>query len=264
MPRYRPTLMAVVIASALPALPAAAPAGASAKGAGEKANPCLTESGRRNLRCPDLRMRDPFDMWISRPGRMVLLHAANDIKNRGTGPLEVRGRRTSARFMRARQAIYRRDGSVYLRPPTGVLDFHYIPGQGRYWKYMYAAQFEIWTLNGSRKRERRVRVGPKLSYCFRDLARTRPSPRSPEGAVYPACSQLSSLSEVWLGTSVGWSDIYPSGYDKNWINVKGLRGCFMFRQVADPRNQLAESNEANNSGAVRVKLPPGRRSVASC
>jgi hypothetical protein len=56
---------------------------------------------------------------------------------------------------------------------------------------------------------------------------------------------------------VGWSDIYPSDYDNQWIDVTGLRGCFAFVMTVDPRHLLFESNEHDNSSRRRVRLPFG-------
>ena len=97
-----------------------------------------------------------------------------------------------------------------------------------------------------------------MSYCFRDLERTDPGPRSPRKRVYPACSQRGGINQRTLGTSVGWSDVYPSTYYQNWINVKGLRGCFDFVMIADPRNHLYENDESNNEGSTRVRLPASK------
>ena len=58
-----------------------------------------------------------------------------------------------------------------------------------------------------------------------------------------------------LGTSVGWSDVYPSTYHEQWINVNGRRGCFAYVHVADPKNGIYESNEDNNEGETIVRLP---------
>ncbi|MCZ4497144.1 MAG: hypothetical protein JWM25_1729, partial [Thermoleophilia bacterium] len=102
----------------------------------------------------------------------------------------------------------------------------------------------------------RTRVGPKTVYCLRDLQRTRGSlPRSPRGRVYPACSQQLSQRSATLGTSVGWSDVYPASYNENWIDVTGLRGCFAYVHIADPTNVIYESNEDDNRSNVVVRLP---------
>jgi hypothetical protein len=82
--------------------------------------------------------------------------------------------------------------------------------------------------------------------------------------VYPACSQDPAKKRRTLGTSVGWSDIYPATYHQNWINVKGLRGCFDFVHRADPNHHLFENNEGNNEGSRAIRLPPAKGKVKSC
>ena len=228
-------------------------------------NPCLTPEGRAQLLCPDLRIAAPSDLYIDtsvRPGKR-LLRATNNIRSRGLGPAELRGKRIGPGTMRANQGIYKRGGGRIVIRTQARLDFYPIPGQYRYWKFRDAAAFEIWTVNAEGEPAKRIRVGPKLHYCLRDLTHTRPGGRSPSGPVYPACSQVPSRRRVVLGTSVGWSDIYPATYHQNWINVTGLRGCYAFFHVADPKNHIRELNERNNRSHIFVRLPSGRR-VASC
>lgn len=231
---------------------------------GVMVGPCAQPDARERLLCPDLRMRRPFDLWFSTTAGKLVLHAANDIESRGLGPLEIRGKRITRAKMLAHQVIYRRGGGKIHRDPTGHLHFHPVPYQGSYWKYESAAHFEMWKLSSKGEMLRRVSLGPKADYCFRDLERTKPSGRSPRRAVYPGCSQSSAIRGVTLGTSVGWSDIYPSDYDDNLINVTGLRGCFKFRQVADPLNEISEMNEKNNVGSMRIRLTGRPGPIRSC
>ena len=79
----------------------------------------------------------------------------------------------------------------------------------------------------------------------------------------PGTPASARRTRVTLGTSVGWSDIYPATYHQNWIDVTGLRGCYAFFHVADPKNHIREYNEKNNRGRVYVRLPGGRV-VNSC
>ena len=209
---------------------------------------------------------DPF-AWP----RHVVLRAGNSINSVGRGPAELFGVRDSRNGMRARQRIYKRGGGKIGIATGARLLFKPIPGQGAYWKFLHAAEFELFRRDGEGRRGKRVRRGPKVSYCLRDLDHSRPSlPRSPRGFRYPACNQSAKTRKVTLGTSVGWSDVYPPGYHEQWIDVTGLRGCFDFVHTADPRNGIYESNEDNNSATVTVRLPfrpgpqrcPGRRSSA--
>ena len=238
----------VLVALAVPASAAAA----------RPANPCLDAAARQRLLCPDLVMRKPFGLALDpvvRPGRVVL-RAGNSIDNVGLGPAELHGVRTSRTLMRARQRVYRRRGGRIGIGTGARLFFKHVPGQASYWKFLYAARFELWRLDSRGRRARRVKTGPKVSYCLRDLQHTRPGRRrSPPRRVYPACNTSAGKRRVTLGTSVGWSDVYPPSYPEQWIDVTGLRGCFAFRHTADPRNGIYESNERNNSASVTVRLP---------
>jgi hypothetical protein len=222
-------------------------------------NPCLGPQ-RATLLCPDLKISKPLDVHLDRetsPGR-TLLRATNNIRSRGDGPVEIRGIRISRDSMRVNQRIHRRGGGKLVIRTRGRVDWYPVPGQYYYWKFRDAARFELWTVGGKGKPLDRLEVGPKLHYCLRDLARTRPGSHSPRNFVYPGCSQDYGRRSVVLGTSVGWSDIYPSTYHENWIGVTGLRGCFAFFLVVDPKNHIRELNERNNRTHVYVRLPSGR------
>jgi hypothetical protein len=244
-------------------LPAMLPAGAVADGSG----PCADDAKNRSrLLCPDLRIGKPSDMYVdrsTRPGR-VLLRATNDIKSRGQGPMELRGRRDRARSMNVTQAIRRKKGGYKLVPTQARLRFFNVGAQygGAYWKVAHPLHFELWRKGRNGKKVKKVKEGPKQFYCFRDLERTQPGPRSPDERVYPACNQNPKERRVTLGTSVGWSDIYPSTYDLQWIDVTGLRGCFAYVLRLDPLGSLFESEEKNNIAQRTVRLPykgPGHR-----
>ena len=250
MPRFRRGIL-LVCASVL----AAALGGAAATRAQVDENPCISAEAA-TLNCPDLVMKRPFRLRADRAGRRTLLRAGNSIDSVGRGPAELHGVRTSSRFMRARQRIYLRGGG-YIGVSTGArLQFKFGHLNKYYWKFHNAARFELWRLDGRGRRSRRVRTGPKVSYCLRDLKRTRPGLRgSPRRRVYPACSTNPRRQQVTLGTSVGWSDIYGPLYPEQWIDVTGLRGCFAYVHIADPLNGIYESSEDNNEAQVIVRLP---------
>jgi hypothetical protein len=77
----------------------------------------------------------------------------------------------------------------------------------------------------------------------------------PPRRVFPACNQSSAKTEVTLGTSVGWADVYPASYPGNFIEVTGLSGCFVVLHRADPERHIFELSEANNVSARFVRLP---------
>jgi hypothetical protein len=237
------------MAIALIALPPAATVAAAP-------DPCQGPEAKLLL-CPNLRIAPPSDLYVQRDGSRVLLRATSNVKSRGRGPIELRGHRNGPRSMWANQRIYRVDGGHVTLRTRASLRFTDVGSYfgGRYWKVHQLARFELWSVDGRRRLMGRVRTGPKLNYCLRDLERTQPSPRSPAHWQYPGCNQNPEQDRVTLGTSVGWSDIYPADYAQQWIPVGGLRGCFAFVMRVDPHGLLYESNEADNSSRRLVRLP---------
>jgi hypothetical protein len=230
-------------------------------------NPCLV--AKRHLRCPALLMSAPFELHLDRttmPGH-VLLRASSSIDNHGRGPIELRARRIGSYGTVVYQAIYDRRGRAHLYRTDAKLVFKYIPG-GRYeygnvgaasyWKLRHAAAFQLWSIDGHHRAIKLVRRGPKVDYCLRDLTRTFPMPRSPRQAIYPGCSQDPNMRHDVLGTSVGWSDIYPYAYPQQWIDVTGLHGRFAYVQIVDPGRRLFESDPDKRVSETYVELPSGR------
>jgi hypothetical protein len=196
----------------------------------------------------------------------VRLLAENRIINIGRGALELRARHSGVgRFAPAVQIVRSASGAVLRFPGAGFVYWKAIPGQGHYWKFWRAARFELWTLRADGTRDRLLRTGPKLSYCFRDLKRVRDFRRTPRRRVFGACSQSARPGGLRLGTSAGWADIYPWRYHENWISVTGLRGCFAFVHRADPLDSLIEEREDDNLGIRHIRLPARKDgSVRSC
>ncbi len=249
----RPLLVLALLVGA--AVPAATPALAAAPWMASK-NPC-TGPQAKHLLCPNLKIGTPSEMYVSSYEGKTLLHATSDVESRGRGPIEVHGHRDGPKKMRVTQRIYKVGGGhITVRTNAGL---HFTDvGEyfgGSYWKVHQLARFTLRKVRGDGKLGPVLRTSPKLNYCLRDLDRTRPGRRSPVNAHYPGCNQDPSIRRDVLGTSVGWSDIYPADYDKQYVNVSGLRGCFVFAMTVDPKHLLFESNEHDNSSHRRVRLP---------
>jgi hypothetical protein len=221
-----------------------------------KQNPC--EGTRaKHLLCPDLRIGPPSEMYVSSYGGKVLLRATSDVRSRGRGPIEVHGQRNGPKSMKVNQRIYKVGGGHITVRTDASLHFTDVGAYfgGSYWKVHQLARFELRPVLPDGTRGDVVRTSPKLNYCLRDLERTRPGKRSPSHAFYPGCNQDPGIKRDGLGTSVGWSDIYPADYDKQYIDVSGLRGCFDFTMTVDPVHHFFESNEHDNSSHRRIALP---------
>ena len=230
------------------AFPAVAPAAVE--------NPCQGPEARLLL-CPNLRIGPPSEIYAQKVDGHVLLRATSDVRSRGKGPMELHGRRDGPGSMKTNQWIYKKGGGHLTVPTEAKLHFTYVGTYfgGSYWKVHQLANFELRRVGPDGTVGDVVRTSPKLNYCLRDLTHTRPGRRSPGHWVYPGCNQNPLQDRVRLGTSVGWSDIYPAAYHQQWIDVAGLRGCFVYRMIVDPQEHLFESNENDNTSQVLVRLP---------
>ena len=182
--------------------------------------------------------------------------------------MELRGRRNGWHTMRTNQRIYKAGGGHITVPSRATLHFTDVGTYfgGSYWKVHQLAHFEL----------RRVAPATAASATWSAPARSSttacatssapgPAAARPPYRHYPGCNQnpFQRPGHV-LGTSVGWSDIYPAAYHKQWINVAGLRGCFAYRMTVDPKDHLFESNENDNtSPAPRPPALHGRTPAAS-
>src|SRR3954471_11435850 len=219
-------------------------------------NPCLTEQAKKLL-CPTLTISKPYDLYYERrsSGHRVL-RATSSLNSVGKGPVELHGTRTGTYSMSAVQRIYKRSGGWITLETGARLGFKSIPGQYRYWKLRNAARFELWSVDADGKPVKRVRTGPKIYYCLRDLRRTHGGlSRSPRTFHYPGCSQSNSIRHVTLGTSVGWSDIYPATYHEQWIDVTGLHGRYRFVMIAAPTGAIYTTQEKPGRSSRVVKVP---------
>lgn len=250
MPQVKSIRLALIL---LPALIAGTPARALAP-VGE--NPCEGPDAKVLL-CPNLRIGPATDLYVQHAGDRVRLRATSDVRSRGLGPMELRGTRSGWHTMRTRQRIYRKGGGHLDVPTKATLHFTDVGAYfgGSYWKVHQLARFSLRRVLPDGSLATAVRSSPKLNYCLRDLERTRAGKRSPAQRHYPGCNQNPYQDHITLGTSVGWSDIYPAAYDKQWIDVTGLRGCFEYVMEVDPKGLLFESNEGDNNTGHLLSLP---------
>ncbi|MCP9489784.1 MAG: lysyl oxidase family protein [Solirubrobacteraceae bacterium MAG38_C4-C5] len=218
---------------------------------------------RDDLRCPDLRMGTPQQVYVQRtPAGRTLLRSRNRLQNRGDGPLALHSERDADEStMRVRQRIYRDGARGHISQSTHArLDFWRIPGQGGYWKVRNPVEFQVWTMG---ERREVVAEGEKSRFCMRDLFRR--TGEGPQRAVFPACAQDRGDRSNRQGISVGWDESYPGGYFEQYVDVSDLRnGCYKLWHTADPNDRFDESDETNNASGVIVGLRDGRVRVGRC
>ena len=167
--------------------------------------------------------------------------------------------------MRVRQRIYKTGGGHVTVPTGRRLHFTDVGADfgGSYWKVHQLARDRA--LVGRRPPPAPApRPGRPQAQLLppRPRADPRRDAARPATAHYRGCNQNPYQDRVTLGTSVGWSDIYPADYDKQWIGVAGLRGCFAFVMTGRPAKPALRVERARQRSRRLVRLPYRRRAAA--
>jgi hypothetical protein len=221
---------------------------------------------------PDLVALPAGKAYVQRRSDGRRLRFESALGNVGDGPIEVRpnnARPCPAGQHNSTQIIYRdansnarynlRKDTSFVRHRAGCMVFH--PAHD-HWHFKASARYTL--LKPAKERRVVVSARRKVSFCLRDSDRL---PRRygtwDHRESYGRCSQRSPQ-----GISVGWKDGY-----QNFLAGQALRlarrltpGLYCLETVVDPIDQLAESDDTNNSSVRalringdRVKVRPAAR-----
>jgi hypothetical protein len=201
---------------------------------------------------PNLRAIRARDLYISRIGGKRKLRFEAGIANIGDGPVEVRpnqNRDCPEGKHHATQVMYRdttgngrynpRVETDVARRSAGCMVFHQYHD---HWHFEAASRY---TLYQARRPNVSKIAQRKMSFCLRDSRRVPKSLGTYNYAErYDACSRRSPQ-----GISIGWVDVYPSYLAGQGIALPPRMGdgLYCLRITVDPRNQLVETNDRDNS-----------------
>lgn len=206
-------------------------------------------------RLPDLQMEPLSDHRVQiLEGRRVLRFTAV-IANRGDGPLELVGSRTSTATeeMSVVQRISQRGGGHESVPTDAVMTYA-VDDNHSHWHLQHAAEYSL-RVPG----EEHPRVAHKEGFCLIDDVRLpgESSGETAESAEYTGCEEgMTETRSVTQGISVGWGDPYTFDVWGQWIDLTGLPlpGRYCLEATADPRGLLAETDTGNNTTTTLVDL----------
>ena len=218
---------------------------------------------------PDLEQRPPADLSIKtavRGGRRhFLLGFDSATDNVGLGPVIVTARRPNRRvpFMRASQVVRVVPRGRHTYDRVGIL------------KYVYSSSHSHWHVMGFQRYELR-RVGEshvlrrdhKSGFCLADHWAHAPGhlTNEPRGPVFRGYCERGhpDVLAVYQGTSVGYTDRYPSHFHGQNLDVTGLGGGdYVLTHRANRSLLFAELRYENNAASLRIRLSwrHGRPSV---
>jgi hypothetical protein len=223
---------------------------------------------------PNLRPLPASDARLVQDGARRLLRFTMSTQNLGAGPLELRASGSSplpapaAHRLRlpllplratldapvraaARQRVYL-EGGGHRERSVGDFVFHATHEHVHFEEF---ALYELVRIDGPAT----PAVTSKVTFCIVDAAVADLSlPGAPPGPTYTACGTARGIADVVQGISVGWGDFYDYNTPGQELDVTGLPdGLYALRITADPLARLEESDRADNTSELRLRLTAG-------
>jgi Lysyl oxidase len=219
------------------------------------------------------------DLFVERVSKhRILLRLTNEVGNQGVGPMEVfpgaenetcAGNTSLEEGRVARQRIFldaddedggfdREVDTDFQVSPAGCMQYH--PPHS-HWHVLDFAEYSLL----DPKTEAPVANGTKAGFCLVDTL--TPFPLLPgfpgeRHYTFDGCGNDPETPPSLEGISVGYSDVYSSATPGQQINVTGLEaGKYCLVSEADPSDNLAETNDANNAREVLIRLNPDKQKV---
>lgn len=212
---------------------------------------------------PDLDPQAPTDLSVGSSGGRELLGFDSAVDSVGRGPMWLRGRRTSVRtpLMEARQLVSLTSGGQRIYGRAGAMRYTFSPTHV-HWHLLDFVRYELRRVADfrlvARDRKTGFCLGDHYGVADRRVRVARPRFGGNCGQGRP------ELLEVEQGSSVGYSDKYPSYYHGQYVELTGVpAGLYVLVHRANPQRRLRESSYGNNASSVLLRLtrPRGRAAV---
>ncbi|HET9323658.1 MAG TPA: lysyl oxidase family protein [Gaiellaceae bacterium] len=258
------TNAAETIWSLAPATGAAAPVGLPPLSVRPAPRPRLP---RPSELLPDLEQRPPADLSVraerrgSRPHFLLGFDSATDNLGEGAMTLLARRRSSRAHTMAVTQRVRLGSSGFRFLPRVGVLRYVYSPTHS-HWHVMDSQRYELRRLSDHRLLVRDRKSGFCLADHWAHAPGVQPNePRRPVFNHYCERGNPNAMS-VLQGTSVGYTDRYPSHFHGQNLDVTGIpAGNYVLVNVANPEARMRELRYENNAASLRIRLtwPHGAR-----
>lgn len=211
----------------------------------------------RSDRLPDLGMAPLENLSLDNSNGRTLLRFDATIVNVGAGPFELHGSNRNANnnpvtMDTVTQRIYDTAGTYRDISTSATMFF---AGDGHtHWHVKDLEGYEVDGLDNNSK----VTTQAKSGFCFTDNVKYKLSlpgaSQSPTYAVGCAANQPDA-TDVPMGLSVGWGDLYPSSLPDQYVDISGLpEGAYRLKATADHSNWFTESNTSNNETWVDLQI----------
>ncbi len=206
-----------------------------------------------------------FQSEMEEDGAQTCLRFDQIIANRGAGPLDITfdvpANTTPAQDVTfpVAQRVHRSDGTYRARE-AGTVNYHTVHGHYHYSSFANAL---LWRSNrrGLKLGAAPVAAAHKVSFCMADIridawAEKGDGPRTyyAPDCLFPSRSDPTS-DHFRQGLTNGWADVYDWYIPDQYIEVTGVpSGYYRLEFCADPFDEIAEENEANNCVVNHIRL----------
>jgi hypothetical protein len=204
---------------------------------------------------PDLRALPPAVLRIreDRDTGRRYLRFQTELWNAGAGPLELRPERAEGGAeTRGYQRLYAVDdeGNRELAGEEYAGSFAFHEGH-RHWHFGEFAGYQLRAAGPGGMTGEPLVSANKVSFCLVDDEQIDTAlPGSRGDKVYERCRE-----DEMQGISVGWGDVYEQFLPGQSLDITGLaNGDYWLTHMADPSNLIIESDETNNSAAVKIRI----------
>ena len=195
---------------------------------------------------PNLKAQPASQLRIETTPAGSFLRFSTTTWNAGTGPVELIGGSTdsSTRKQQVTQRIFNSDGS-YADHVAGAFEWH--PEHA----HIHFDDYALYTLQPVDAPGGSSRTGSKTTFCIIDTTKMPRVAGAPKRPVYTTCGQFQ-------GMSAGWGDTYGYWLPGQEMDITGLPdGDYRLSIVADWKNRIIESNDADNTSAVDLRFSDG-------
>ena len=128
---------------------------------------------------------------------------------------------------------------LVIGDPTNNPNFEYHPCHAHY-HFLGFARYRLLDAQGGV-----AALGRKISFCLEDILQWD-SKAAPD----------SKFSCEFQGIQAGWSDIYDSGLEGQWVDITGVAaGDYTLEVTMNPDHILLESDYTNNVTTIPVTIP---------
>ena len=198
------------------------------------------------------------------------LHAlrfAGFVTNLGDGPLDLKGNPQLADDADlTSHDVWQRaltGGGDWVNLTKPPLKFEQVDGHGHF-HLKGIVEYSLWDTSGTVE----IRSGAKVGFCLLDVeerADLHPNPGPQRYRLWDPDNHFCQsgrpgATNLHMGISEGWQDIYSFAAPFQWIDVSNVRpGYYRVGQRVDPDNIIVESDETNNGLALsqRLHVVPG-------